>query len=478
MPKIPRSRNGFVASIRDSTSPVKPKFNSVTETQQFKRWFGDSKVVNEDGTPKVVYHQTENDFTVFDTHREGAGTRDNGTPFGIFLKSSDRDIGLKGKKQMALYARIVNPLRAENRSEFSRLMRDMSQEYDDIITQHEMLDREYKRKTQQAIKELKDFIIDWRANNQGADSRSLYDVPEFNALYDAEDALADEWTAKADELSTKAKETMSEALESNGYDGVILENDEGSYGRSTDAYIALHPEQVKSATDNIGTFDANNPDIRFSIDEELPINLQRVLDGTFDAKNNEVHIGTTSNFLTKVIGADGLDLYMPAEKAYRAMATEEKAIFDGKPTGENINYHGLDVDGLVEILNASENPVAAFAATADERGKRENRIVLVTDVEAKGGLGVVIEEMDTMSRKYGKQIKANKAITVYPKGNLSAAIQEAIADGRILYLDKKRSQVLNSGRKGSNYPTTMSEADFANNIRDFWANVKWKNRGE
>ena len=118
MPKIPRSRNGFVASIRDKSSPVKPKFENITETQQFKRWFGESKVVNADGSPKVVYHQTENDFTVFDTHRKGAGTRDNGTPFGIFLKSSGRDIGLKGKKQMALYARIINPLRARNRSEF------------------------------------------------------------------------------------------------------------------------------------------------------------------------------------------------------------------------------------------------------------------------------------------------------------------------------------------------------------------------
>lgn len=166
---------------------------------------------------------------------------------------------------------------------------------------------------------------------------------------------------------------------------------------------------------------------------------------------------------------------MPAEKAYRAMATEEQAIFDGKPTGKNINYHGLDVDGLVNILNASEQPIAAFAAAADESGKRENRIVLVTDVEAKGGLGVVIEEMDTTARSAGDKIKANKAITVYPKGNVSSAIQEAIADHRILYLDEKRSQAHLAVRKGSNYPTVARKADFANNIRNFWANVKWKN---
>ena len=275
VPKMPNTSDGFVSSIRDVNSPVKLKIKDVTESRQFKRWFGNSKVVNADGSPKIVYHQTENDFTVFDTRREGAGTRDNGTPFGIFLKSSNRDIGLKGKKQMALYARIVNPLRARDRSELTRLMRNMSPEYDALITQHETLDREYKSKTQQAIKELKDFMINWRANNPGADSRSLYDVSEFNALFDAEDALANEWTAKADELSTKAKNVMTNALESNGYDGVILENDAGSFGRSTDAYIALHPEQIKSATDNIGTFDESNPDIRYSREPESITELRR-----------------------------------------------------------------------------------------------------------------------------------------------------------------------------------------------------------
>ena len=61
---------------------VNMKISSVTQSQQFKRWFGDwqndpahaSKVVNADGTPKVVYHQTDADFTIFDPRHEGAGT--------------------------------------------------------------------------------------------------------------------------------------------------------------------------------------------------------------------------------------------------------------------------------------------------------------------------------------------------------------------------------------------------------------------
>ena len=74
MPKMPATHDGgFINSLSDPRSPVKLKYGSVTETQQFKSWFGDrknhpenaSKVVNADGTPKVVYHGTNNDFTVF-----------------------------------------------------------------------------------------------------------------------------------------------------------------------------------------------------------------------------------------------------------------------------------------------------------------------------------------------------------------------------------------------------------------------------
>lgn len=217
---------------------------------------------------------------------------------------------------------------------------------------------------------------------------------------------------------------------------------------------------------------------KYSVDDNLEYELYEVYNGTFDAAKNEVHIGTTSNFMTDVIGAEGLELFMPAEKAYRAMKTERQAIFEGKPYGGNINYHGLGVDGLMNILNASENPIAAFVDTPSSNNKRENRIVLVTDVNTADGLGVVIEEVDTLALKNGKRIKANKSITVYPKSNVSSAIQDAIADDRILYLDEKRSQILRPGVKGANYPTAISEADFTNNIRSFWENVKWKKAGK
>ena len=45
---------------------------------------------------------------------------------------------------------------------------------------------------------------------------------------------------------------------------MILSEDAGSRGRSTDAYIALNPSQVKNVTN---TTPSQNPDIRFSVDD-------------------------------------------------------------------------------------------------------------------------------------------------------------------------------------------------------------------
>lgn len=151
--RITKPSEGKVPQIKPV---VKEKFSDrdQTDTEQFKRWFGDwqkhpnssSKVVNADGTPMVVYHQTGNEFSVFDPMHSGAGTSDNQTPFGIFLKSSDKDIGINGKKQMALYANIRNPLRALNRNDLTKKMRRLSPKYDALCAQYDQMNAEFQKK--------------------------------------------------------------------------------------------------------------------------------------------------------------------------------------------------------------------------------------------------------------------------------------------------------------------------------------------
>lgn len=59
-------RPGLVGGSAPSKSGKLPNI----KTAAFKRWFGRSKVVNPDGSPRVVYHGTQADFTEFRTQEE------------------------------------------------------------------------------------------------------------------------------------------------------------------------------------------------------------------------------------------------------------------------------------------------------------------------------------------------------------------------------------------------------------------------
>ncbi len=60
-----------------------------TDTPEFKKWFGDSKVVDEKGEPLVVYHGTGGDFDVFDMSKGGKNFGQV-EPFAFF--SNDREM--------------------------------------------------------------------------------------------------------------------------------------------------------------------------------------------------------------------------------------------------------------------------------------------------------------------------------------------------------------------------------------------------
>ena len=187
MPKMPDTDNGFVASIRDEGSTVKPKLKNVTQSQQFKRWFGDwknhpesaSKVVNADGTPKVVYHGTNAEFNTFQQEN------------GAYFFSERRD-----------YAESMADERRGNR----------------------IIEAYLKMKNPYPVKLSPEQFTD-----------NIAEAPFIRY----------------------AKE--------HGHDGVIFEYDGSKEDLAYDKfYVVFDSTQIKSATDNIGTFDKTNPDIRYS----------------------------------------------------------------------------------------------------------------------------------------------------------------------------------------------------------------------
>lgn len=214
---------------------------------------------------------------------------------------------------------------------------------------------------------------------------------------------------------------------------------------------------------------------QYSISPNLENELLEVLKDTFEKRRNEVYIGTTSNFLTKLLGVDSIPVTMPPRKAYAAMVSEARARADIR-FHRDLNYHELGLNGLMRALEASENPVAVFAARSDGKEKRANSLVLVTNETMRGKNIVVVEAIETKGRLNQKKIEANKVVTAYDRGAVMADLMEAYADNRLLYLDKKRSQEILAGRNASNSRTAIQRinTDFTDSIANFLANVKWE----
>lgn len=260
--------------IRPIDDIVNKKINNITQSKQFIRWFGDwqnspakaSKAVDNNGEPLVLYHQTGKEFTTFDTKQKGSGEFDSEMPTGIFMKPTNNDIGVGGNIQMPLYASIKNPLIVNNRNELVKFYDKNVQGYTKAKSAIDSVNEEYKTKFNEEMKrENEEYQKLWNAKKNGEISEEEY---QKSISRDALDEIMEEWENKVNEASHNAKALIDDYFQNSNYDGVIVNNDVGSFGRSTKTFIAFENTQVKSATDNIGTFDGNNPDIRYSLDED------------------------------------------------------------------------------------------------------------------------------------------------------------------------------------------------------------------
>lgn len=225
MGNIPTS---FVHNITDIGIKVKPQ----TETLQFKKYFGDwqnnpedaSKVVDEDGKPLEVYHGTTSSEPFFIFEKGDVG-------FHFWTEEQAKERATDEKSIIKAYLNIRNPLvipqdigdcNGQNMADYI-----LSGDIDFDIT-------EDLRKTEKDIQTLKKIA----ANTD------------------------------SDGYNSSASKAMREFLKSKGYDGIqYLNSFEGD--KESVSWIAFNSTQIKSATDNIGTFDGTNPDIRFSLPTDL-----------------------------------------------------------------------------------------------------------------------------------------------------------------------------------------------------------------
>ncbi|MBQ7251826.1 MAG: zeta toxin family protein [Kiritimatiellae bacterium] len=183
--------------IDDPGSPVKDIFKKQPDTRQFKRWFGKSKIVDGNGKPLVCAHRTHADFDAFD--------------LSLSQDLEGRKAGLGwGAGKIYLVA-----FEHENFAAFregQRVMRLF------VKAENPISGQEYDRRLAEKI-----------AAHPEADPES----PGYDMA--ARDGLIAELDAE---------------IKAEGHDGI--------WNKTTGELAVFEPTQVKSATDNIGTFDGRN----------------------------------------------------------------------------------------------------------------------------------------------------------------------------------------------------------------------------
>ena len=146
------------------------------------------------------------------------------------------------------------------------------------------------------------------------------------------------------DAGTKARDYLIKQ----GYDGVVDEGYE---------YIAFYPEQVKSATDNIGTFDPENQDVRFSI-EQYPDADWSDMVTYMKAKVGDLLTKSDAEY-KKMLESAGMECYSEADAHACAVEAMNANLEDAKARRkeEMMNWiveNNIWIQRIAEVTGSSE----------------------------------------------------------------------------------------------------------------------------
>ena len=233
-----------------------------------------SKVVDENGEPMVVYHGTNHDFYTFDESKNDLGDR------GFYLTNNERMAKSYGKRLIKSFVNIRNPIEVIGEKSNWNGIRGFNPYDLEKMSSSELKDlyNEVRKKGAH----LYDFYsaIDWMISLKESKEAAIPNKDSWN-LFKRKDAR-DTIKIVDNHLKTAYKKANSSYLsttreivnkENDGKDGVIFKNiyDYGAGGNlwrtkddtPGDVFIAYSPNQIKSATENVGTFSKENDDIRY-----------------------------------------------------------------------------------------------------------------------------------------------------------------------------------------------------------------------
>lgn len=211
----------------------------------FKKWFGNSKVVDESGKPLVVYHGSRYKFDTF-KHIDGLySDKDAYNTKNAFFFTDNDEIAEK-------FAEIQR----ENQIQKLQAEKNFGSGYNNL-TEKERLNKEIKENT-------------------------YNDNIRYDVYLSIQNPYIVDFQEK--EYSTFEIDKIIKHAQENNFDGVIINNilDEGGIGNQ---YAVFNPEQIKSVN-NQGTFDENNHNIYFQGNKKSPMDYDYINNQTTGEKIN------------------------------------------------------------------------------------------------------------------------------------------------------------------------------------------------
>ena len=177
----------------------------------------------------------------------------------------------------------------------------------------------------------------------------------------------------------------------NGYGGVVIKNtiDVNSH-IPISQYIAFNPTQIKSATDNIGTFNEEDEDIRYSVegaDERFDKDLDIFKSGKM-LSSHKFNLGRPSPILTAA-GLNAINIQMTQSVL-----------------SKHLDKHNLKTDDLKGLVEAIRTPIMVY-----EWGDKARNSVIVTFIP-RGE-----ERITTTIRltRDGNKLNVNEISSIYGK---------------------------------------------------------------
>lgn len=343
-----------------------------TSTPAFKEWFGDSKITK-NGEPMVMYHGLAKDTTDF-TRKTARGAPIFLTDDPEFAQRFAADSYLQVAAHPEKYL-TKEQLKDGEKKAISAIRKD----YGKDTLGKEMIDsirdgsptaeaREYLQKEYVNLLPAGPHIMPLyvRAENP-FDYQNSRHIDRLKEEVELDDDL---WrSVREGDWDVIESQEVQDAIQMAGFDSFYVKE----HGRKNLA--VYNPNQVKSATGNIGTFDLKNPDVRYSLRNVAFPTVKEARDAA-----EQQPVPDTEEFKQYIAGSQWLDEDGKAKKFYHATTGDffefrDGAVYLSETAEESKKWGRLAEDRLREqiykALNKAEKlPVFQQAVNkAVEAGK-------------------------------------------------------------------------------------------------------------